>query len=171
VRLDHATLLRVERPRLVGDLRASGESPGDPLPALLDVVLGLVAADRLARVGNEPWFVHSSADSRGISIGQGGRAETPTVCLTLLDPTARYFTRGSAGGRLQVDVIGHAPLGLNLVLGSTTLTGTGAWSVSDVQHFLANLTSVATWTISLRCTAVSGTWQVDDVYLDPMLQR
>jgi hypothetical protein len=106
--------------------------------------------------GNEPWFVHSGADSRGVSIAPGGRAETPAVCLTLLDPTARYFTRGSAGGKLQVDVVGNAPLGLGLVLGSTTITGTGAWNVSDVQRFLANLTSVVTWSISLRFTALSG---------------
>jgi hypothetical protein len=121
--------------------------------------------------GNEPWFVHSSADSRGVSIAPGGKAETPAVCLTLLDPTARYFTRGSAGGKLQVDVIGKLPLGLGLVLGSTTITGNGSWEPSDIQHFLANLTSVITWNLSLRFTAVSGTWQVDDVYLDPMLQR
>jgi hypothetical protein len=121
--------------------------------------------------GNEPWYVHSSSDSRGMSIAPGGRAQTPAVCLTLLDPTARYFTRGSAGGKLQVDVIGNLPLGLSLVLGSTTISGNGAWSPSEIQHFLANLTSVVTWTISLRFTAVSGSWQVDDVYLDPMLQR
>jgi hypothetical protein len=121
--------------------------------------------------GNEPWFVHSKSDSRGISIAQGGKAETPAVCLTLLDPTARYFTRGSAGGKLQVDVIGKAPLGLGVVLGSTTITGNGSWGPSDIQHFLANLTSLVTWNLSLRFTAVSGTWQVDDVYLDPMLQR
>jgi hypothetical protein len=68
-------------------------------------------------------------------------------------------------------VIGKLPLGLGLVLGSTTITGNGSWAPSDIQHFLANLTSVVTWNLSLRFTAVSGTWQVDDVYLDPMQQR
>jgi hypothetical protein len=43
--------------------------------------------------------------------------------------------------------------------------------VSDVQRFLANVTSVVTWTISIRFTALSGSWQVDDVYLDPCASK
>ncbi len=121
--------------------------------------------------GNEPWYVRSASDTRSISIAPGGRAETPSTCITLFDPTARYFTKGSAGGSLRVDAMANTPLGLSLPLGSTTISGNGSWSVSAVQRFLCNLTSPLTWTISFRFTALSGTWQVDDVYLDPMLQR
>lgn len=121
--------------------------------------------------GNEPWYVHSKKDRRAAAVPAGATAETPSLCLTLFDPTMRLFANGSRGGKLQVDAIGHTPLGLSLVLGSMTVNGTGSWSPSDVQRFLANLTSPVTWTISFRLTAVSGSWQVDDVYVDPMLQR
>jgi hypothetical protein len=121
--------------------------------------------------GNEPWYVHSRSESRSIGISQGGRAESPATCITLFDPTARYFVNGSAGGRLQVDAMANLPLGISLPLGSTVISGNGSWSVSDVQRFLCNLTSPLTWSISFRFTALSGNWQVDDVYLDPMMQR
>lgn len=121
--------------------------------------------------GNEPWYVHSRAESRSIAISPGGRAESPSTCITLFDPTARYFVNGSPGGKLQVEAMANLPLGISLPLGSTVISGDGSWSLSDVQHFLCNLTSPLTWTISFRFTSLSGNWQVDDVYLDPMMQR
>ena len=118
--------------------------------------------------GNEPWYTNGWG-SRSLTLPPGASATSPGFCINLLDPAVRMFTRGSAGGDLQIQVVFRGLSGnITGIVNYDDETGSGAWSPSDrVSSSLALplLTSYA----QIRITATSGTWQVDDAFVDPMI--
>lgn len=118
--------------------------------------------------GNEPWYVNGWG-SRSLTLPPGASATSPGFCINLLDPAVRMFTRGSNGGDLQIQVIFRGLTGnITGIFNYDDETGSGAWSPSDrvsSQLALPLLTSYA----QIRVTATSGTWQVDDAYVDPWI--
>jgi hypothetical protein len=121
-----------------------------------------------AVAGNEPWTVHSSADTHSLYLPAGGQATSPATCIGLLDPTVRFFAR-SLGGTVRVDATLHAGLlTLNLPIGVAT-AGNG-WAPTLPMPLLANLTTLLsgnTGSVTLSFTAIGGSAQIDDVYVDP----
>jgi hypothetical protein len=121
--------------------------------------------------GNEPHFVRSAGDTRSLYVPSGGAALSPTVCFGFGDWHARFFVRnvGSARGSLKVDIAVKSLLGLVSILDGGSITATGEWSPSPrVGLTLTNLTSLlGVRAIAFRFRAVGGSFQVDDVYLDP----
>ena len=120
--------------------------------------------------GNEPWYV-GGAGSRSLVLPKGATATSPGFCINLLDPVVRMFAHGTAGSSLQVQVIFRGLSGnLTGILDVSNETGTGAWTPTGLfnsQLALPLLTSYA----QIRITAVSGSWQVDDAYVDPSVGR
>lgn len=118
--------------------------------------------------GNEPWYVNGWG-SRSLTLPSGASATSPGFCINLLDPAVRMFTRGSAGGELQIQVVFRGATGnITGIFNDADETGSGAWSPSDrVSSSLALplFTSYA----QIRVTAKSGTWQVDDAFVDPWI--
>ena len=123
--------------------------------------------------GNEPWFVNSKADTKSLSIAKGGTATSPPFCVTALSPSLRFFARSEGkSARLDVDVIYTNPqTGANDYLTAGTVGATTNWAPTPQMLLWANLLSAispsGTTNLALRFTAVSGTWFVDDVYVDP----
>jgi hypothetical protein len=124
--------------------------------------------------GNEPFFVHGEDEASSLAIPSGASATTPAVCATLLHPTLRFFVRskGSRLGVLRVDVLVDGPLGgvLTLPVG-VTVAGPG-WTPTLPMPFLANTLALAgkdgTTAVAFRFTSMlGGSFQVDDVYVDP----
>ena len=131
----------------------------------------LVSAAPVA--GNESWYVTSNKDKTSLSIKAGGSASSPLFCGTLATPTVRFFARAdSTSAKLLVEVLYTDPftgkLG-SLPIGS--VAGTTAWAPSNAMYLLANLLAFGqpdhATDLALRFTAASGSWQVDDVYVDP----
>jgi len=118
--------------------------------------------------GNEPWYTNGWG-SRSLTLPAGASATSPGFCINLLDPAVRMFTRGSNGGLLQIQVVFHGLTGnVTGIFNLSSQSGTGAWTPSNrVGSSLAVplLTSYA----QIRVTAESGTWQVDDLFVDPMI--
>jgi hypothetical protein len=116
--------------------------------------------------GNEPWYV-SGSGSRSLVLPAGATATSPAFCINLLDPTVRMFARASSGAKLNIQVIFHGLTGnVTGILNTTTIGGTGAWEGTDPcssARALPLLTAYA----QIKVTAVSGSWQVDDAYVDP----
>src|SRR4051812_6561827 len=57
--------------------------------------------------GNEPWDVGGSADDTALRVPAGASATSPTFCVGLEHPTARFFAKrvgGSLLSTLRVDV-------------------------------------------------------------------
>jgi hypothetical protein len=119
-------------------------------------------------LGNEPWYVNGPG-FRSLTLLPGASATSPGFCINLLDPAVRMFTRGPAGGDLRIQVIFRGLLGnVTGIFNYDDETGTGAWSPSDrVSSALA--LPLGTSYAQIRVTAATGTWQVDDLFVDPMI--
>ncbi len=126
--------------------------------------------------GNEPFYVHAKGESRSLLIPSGGSATSPPVCMTLGQPVARFFATSNGGsGTLRVQVIARNLLGVLTVLDGGTVPASGDWRPTPpVGLLLSTLTApLGTKSVQFRFTPVSGSanWQIDDVYVDPWLNR
>jgi hypothetical protein len=128
--------------------------------------------------GNEPWSV-SGPGSRSLLLPSGSSATTPPMCMGLVLPVVRFFSQGgSLLSYLQVDAIYRDASGRkrSVVLLPGALPS-GSWTPTlpllQLGGTLNALTlNGLTTEIQLRFTPRgglfgSGTWRIDDVYVDP----
>jgi hypothetical protein len=129
--------------------------------------------------GNEPFSVTRKSDSHSLLLPQGSSATSPTMCMGLVLPVVRYF---SSGGNLlsvmRVEAVYKDPRGRER---SIDLLPPGlpskSWAPSLPALQLMGLLNVLTLDgltsdIALRFTPKgtlfgSGTWRIDDIYVDP----
>ena len=123
--------------------------------------------------GNEPFAVHGSKDDTSLAIPNGASATTPAMCVTLLHPDLRFFVRnkGSLLGLLRVDVLVDTPLGV-VTLPISVVPAGQAWTPTLPLPFLADALALVgkdgTTGVAFRFTSMlGGSFQVDDVYVDP----
>ena len=129
--------------------------------------------------GNEPFKVRSAADASSLSIPQGGVATSPAMCVGLSEPTIRWFQKQSNSllgltGSMTVSVLTETSLGgvVETPVGAGLL-GT-SWSPSLTGVIVTNLLPLlpdSKTAVAFRFRAVTGTWNVDDVYVDPYQRR
>jgi hypothetical protein len=129
--------------------------------------------------GNEPFYLTSARDSHSLLLPQGSSATSPPMCMGLVLPVVRYVSSGGAGlSYLRVEALYTDSSGRQR---SLDLLPPGlpsrAWSPSLPALQLLGAVNVLTLNgltseIALRFTPRgtlfgSGTWRVDDVYVDP----
>lgn len=116
--------------------------------------------------GNEPFFVHSSADKHSLYLPARATVTTPPMCFATGDWHVRFLSTGSAKIRVKITV--KSLLGILTVLDGGTVSSSGVWRPSpEVGLLVTNLTGIlSTDSISLRITAPSAV-RIDDIYLDP----
>ena len=124
--------------------------------------------------GNEPFKVNSPGDGTSLFLPSGGSATSPTLCITLLHPTLRFFARnsGSLTSTLKVEAVTEL-LGMKLVTPVGLLLAGGSWQPTLPLPFLTNLVSPVTGSVAFRFTPIgfgSSGWQIDDLYVDPYKQ-
>jgi hypothetical protein len=125
---------------------------------------------------NNPFSLHPE-EASSLSLGEGDSAESPTTCVTVDDPTMRFFVRntGAETGTLRVTAV---YLDENFDehtyhLGTLTAEHAGdAWSPSPTLELAAPLVELLAdgeTPVSFRFTAEGegSSWLVDDVYVDP----
>lgn len=122
--------------------------------------------------GNEPYYLSGNrADGHSLSLPAGSSAYSGTVCFALGDWHLRFMLkRLSSSGGLRVQVVVPSVLGLLSILDGGTVSGSGSWAPSPrMALLLSNVTSLlGTNAVAFRFTAVNGgSFQMDDVYLDP----
>lgn len=128
--------------------------------------------------GNEPWQA-AGPGSRALRLPAGSSATSPPMCMGLVLPVVRFFSSGgSALSYLQVDALYTDAAGRRQ---SVTLLPVGLPSGSWVPNLpmlqLGGTVNALTLNgltteISLRFTPRggllgSGTWLLDDVFVDP----
>lgn len=124
---------------------------------------------------NEPWHV-SGPGTHALRLGPGATALSSPLPVSLLDPWIRFFARSrGANGPLHVQVLFRGLTG-NLTgllnFGSLSAGGFQGWRPTpDVLSTLALPLLTATAQVELTSRAASGSWQVDDVYLDPRVVK
>ena len=125
--------------------------------------------------GNEPWQVNGSGRS-SLAIAPGGTASSPHVCAALLAPAWRMFAKSNgANGSLRAQIVFYGLLGnVTGILNVTSFdpSGYGSWEPSaDVPSLLSLPIATVSAQLRLTNTGSSGTWQVDDVFVDPCGMR
>ena len=124
--------------------------------------------------GNEPFNVHESGDQASLEIGPGASATSAPMCVGIEHPTLRFFARagGSAPRALRVDVLYEDADGTTESLTIGRVLGGDEWSPTMVMPVVANLLALLPGertAVAFRFTAEGsdGSWQIDDVYVDP----
>jgi hypothetical protein len=125
--------------------------------------------------GNEPWNVNGPG-SNSLSIAPGGSAYSPRVCTALLTPDWRMFAKANgANGSLRAQVVFYGLLGnITGILNVTNFNASGysSWEpTTDVPSLLSLPLTTVSAQLRLTNMSSSGTWQVDDVFVDPCIMR
>jgi hypothetical protein len=128
--------------------------------------------------GNETFYVSGSTDDTALSLPAGTSATTPPMCVTLAHPDLRLFARSQGGGLfagVKLEVLFPDPSGQIRSLPFGIVTAGRNWQLSLPFAFLANATTLAsqdgTLPVEFRLTALGGSFQIDDVYVDPYRGR
>lgn len=121
--------------------------------------------------GNEPFYVNGASDNQSLTINGGGSATSPTFCGDNTMPYLRFFARETVpGSDLAVQAVfrmGHHQVVWPLaVITDGTLSG---WApVNQIALAPSTLPSWVHIPVQLRfVSSGTGSWQVDDVYVDP----
>jgi hypothetical protein len=131
--------------------------------------------------GNESFLVHGTSDGRSLSLGSAGWARTPAMCVDSDELTMRFFARNTGSvlstlvleARVQTTLLGvttQTTLPLTVVPG---VAQTWAPSLPVVFSLSLNQLLGGVTTIDFRFTTLGlgGSWQIDDVYVDPFKDR
>ena len=125
--------------------------------------------------GNEPWLVRDERDSRSLAVPEGSSATTPPQCVGLQEPTLRFFATGSGATApyLDVEVLYEDAFGIVRSKWIGFDLG-GRWHPTAVMPISVNLLPLfpgSQTPVAFRFTAVSGDFNLDDVFVDPWAQR
>jgi hypothetical protein len=122
---------------------------------------------------NEPFHV-AGGGSHALLLEPGASVTSPNFCINLLDPAGRGFVKSlAANGDLQIQVIFHGLSGnLTGLLNVATLSGEDYASWQPTARFSSALAlPLFTTSAQIRITAKSGSWEVDDIFVDPCINR
>jgi hypothetical protein len=131
--------------------------------------------------GNEPFMVGGASHSRSLLIPSGGSAWSAPECVDGDELTLRFFARNTGSmlsvlvveARVRTTVLGattETTLPLGVVLGTAR-----TWQPSLPVVFAVSVNQLlgGTTTVDFRFRPVGlgGSWQIDDVYVDPFKDR
>jgi len=125
---------------------------------------------------NEPWKVGGSGHAKSLVLPAGSSAVTAPSCVGLGEPTLRFFAKKNSGllSTLAVSVWVKTSLGLAVPVPMGVLLGNGQWHESPQMLIVANLLPLLPGDrtpVAFQFTPLLGSWQIDDVYVDPMRVR
>ena len=120
--------------------------------------------------GNEPFHINSITDDQSLLIDGGGSATSPVFCVDSTMPSFRFFARQTdPGSDLKIQGVVQTPRGPFTVTVADLADGSlPAWT--PVQVNVATNRIPKGWSVSAALRVVvpgSGSWQLDDVYVDP----
>jgi hypothetical protein len=124
---------------------------------------------------NSSYTTHSD-NVASVSVTSGQSATTPDVCVTIDDPTMRFFVKntGAATGMLHVDVLYQDKHGnqQSLEIGQLGAATPSSWGPSPIIVLTAPLIDLlgSGYTpveFRFRADGAGSAWLIDDVYVDP----
>ena len=120
--------------------------------------------------GSDPYGVTGSVGQSSLMLPAGASAQSPPVCVDAANPTFRFLARNnSLLASVAVQVVYPTLLGpVALPLGAAALSSTWRPTLPMLTGSLAGaLLNGGTTQLSLRFTALLGSSQIDDVFVDP----
>lgn len=124
--------------------------------------------------GSEPFAATGTLGASSLSIPAGGSATSPYTCVNAAYPTIRFFAK-NAGllSTMVVQVVYKSLLGLPIGLPVGTVALGGSWAPSApmlTASAIPALLSGGTAQVALRFTSLTGSSQIDDVFVDPRMR-
>jgi hypothetical protein len=123
--------------------------------------------------GNETFGLAGDGGSHSLSLASGATATSPVICTSALHPVIRFTARGPGSllSALTVRVLYEDAGGTvhNALVGAVPGV-TRSWAPSLPMPVLVNLTSLLSngqTPVAFRFTATGGSFQIDDVFVDP----
>lgn len=129
-----------------------------------------------ARVAaTKPFSLSPAASAYALAIPAGGSATTAPFCTTLSSPTVRFATRlasAASAPALRIEVLWTSPLtGADMSAVVGRIDAKGDWAPSPIVPLWANIAALGTKSgridLRLRLVAEQGSFQIDDVLVDP----
>jgi len=116
--------------------------------------------------GNESSYLNSRSDTKSLKLPANASAMTTAICTNPNDQTIRLMVLGTSG-QLKVDA--KIISGGNIRTWSTQVDAKAgsSWRPSQVIQFALGNQYLGDTTVQLTFTALSSTWQIDDLYIDP----
>lgn len=143
---------------------------------------GWTLDDAAVQPGNESFYLRSLADRHAVQVDPGGQAISPAFCVGVEHPTFRFVMR-QAGGEDEPDLGVYIRFvredGTMKDQKIQTVSGSAnhGWRPSPVFDLYGKLgfsQSSATTTARVLLAVedeAGGSWQVDDVFVDPYKKR
>ena len=129
--------------------------------------------------GSEPFGATGSVGKSSMYLPAGASVQSPYTCVDAAYPMFRLFGRNN--GLLSivaVSIVYKEPLLGPVAVPVGTIALTGSWAPSSqmftlsfVQGIVNGLLTGKTPQVALRFTALTGSSQIDDVYIDPHMMR
>jgi hypothetical protein len=133
--------------------------------------VGWTLSDAILTPGNEPFYVNSSSDSQSLTISAGGSATSPFFCVDNTMSDLRFFAQeAAAGSDLQVNALVQTGNGVQTVPVEDLADGSmSSWAPTQPVGDTSALADGDTLQVALELSVPrsAGSWQIDDVYVDP----
>jgi hypothetical protein len=128
--------------------------------------------------GNEAFYLNDASDSSSLALPAGSTAASPPICMSLDTPSFRLVARngGDPSSGLRVEAT-YALLGLVRTKTVSTVYGASGWAPSQQMSTVLSLSTIVGTVIpsaiQIRLTPLGsgGSWQVDDLYVDPFARH
>ena len=153
-----------------------------PFASLGDLSLYSLLSGSSFESGATGWLLNNAEVVTGASVAGGthaleieprGTATSPTFCINGEDPTFRFYARQTGGGRssLAVTIVWRDIIGIRHYTPVGSVPGSSSWAATQT---LPLATKLPLWMPGSTLNAQlqfqpegSGTWAIDDVYIDP----
>lgn len=127
--------------------------------------------------GNESFFLNDPADTKSLALPAGSTAVSPSICMSIDTPSFRLLARNSGDPSSYLKVEATYPL-LGLIRTKTlsTVKAGPSWAPAQQMSTVLSLSTIVGTVIpsaiQIRITPVGGgSWQVDDLYVDPFARH
>jgi hypothetical protein len=145
--------------------------PGGSFEGTSDQV-GWTLSNASLTTGNEPFNVNDPGDQQSLTINGGGSATSPFFCVDDTMSSLRFFAQqAGAGTDLRVKaLVQNADGSVTAVPVADLADGSmPAWAPTDPLGGSGHVPAGTSVMVALRFRAPvsNGSWQIDDIYVDP----
>jgi hypothetical protein len=133
--------------------------------------------------GNETYYLRSSADKASLQIPASGTVKSPWVCIAKNEPMLRFVARSSGSGTggnytnlvASMTIKGSTGSVVNVYLGDLSAASYAGWKPSPIysyavwlnQAWLYNGGDTVQVQVQFAVGGSGGSWNIDDLYIDP----